>query len=184
MNMSIFDCAIKREEESRLSYEKLAASTAVPELKNLFTLLAESEQEHHDALVRIRVSIDQRNAQFKDLQEAACLFKPLLAKRGLMAELIRQPDAYQHVVKEEEEGVRFYEDLAVQSKDEEARKILLMIADKERKHLGIVKNIYSFVESLKNFLAVANSATSKSTEVLRWRCRHERICTGHREPRH
>jgi len=153
MNMNIFDCAIKMEEESRLSCEKLAASTAVPELKNLFTLLAESEQEHHDALLGMKGNIDPQKAQFKDLQEAACLFKPLLTKRDLMAELIKQPDAYLHVVKEEEEGVRFYEDLAAQSKDEEARKILLMIAVEERKHLSIVKNIYSFVESPKNFLA-------------------------------
>ena len=151
--MNIFDCAIKMEEEARLSYEKLAASTAVPELKNLFTLLAESEQEHHDALVGMKRSLDPPKTQFKGLQEAACLFKPLLAKRDLMAELVRQPDAYLNVVKEEEEGVRFYEDLAAQSKDEEARKILLMIAVEERKHLSIVKNIYSFVESPKNFLA-------------------------------
>jgi len=151
--MNIFDCAIKMEEEARLSYEKLAASTAVPELKNLFTLLAESEQEHHDALVGMKRSLDPPKTQFKGLQEAACLFKPLLAKRDLMAELVRQPDAYLNVVKEEEEGVRFYEDLAAQSKDEEARKILLMIAGEERKHLDIVKNIYSFVESPKNFLA-------------------------------
>ena len=49
--MDIFKCAIKMEEEARSYYEKLAAAAVVPELKNLFTLLSESEQEHHDALV-------------------------------------------------------------------------------------------------------------------------------------
>ena len=49
--MNVFDCAIKMEQEARILYEKMAKDTAVPELKNLFTLLAESEQEHHDALV-------------------------------------------------------------------------------------------------------------------------------------
>lgn len=151
--MNVFDCAIKMEEEARLYYEKLAAAAKVPELKNLFTLLAASEQEHHDALVALKGSIRPPKAQFKALQEAACLFKPLLAKGDLVAELKEAPDAYQLVIKEEEKGVKFYEELAAQAKDEGTREILLMIADEERKHLSIVENIYSFVESPKNFLA-------------------------------
>jgi rubrerythrin len=151
--MNIFDCAIKMEVEARMYYEKLAKATAVPELKNLFTMLAAAEQEHHDALVEMKGRIDSPKAQFKALQEAACVFQPLLAKRGLMAELKEDPDAYKHVVKEEEEGIRFYEELAAQAKDEETREILLMIADEERKHLNIVENIYSFVESPKTYLA-------------------------------
>lgn len=151
--MNIFDCAIKMEEEAREYYSKLAATTAVPELKNLFTLLADAEQEHHEALVNINKSVKPQKAQFKALQEAACLFKPLLSQRDLMASLKEDPDAYQLVVKEEEKGIRFYEELAEQAKDEGTREILLMIADEERKHLSIVENIYSFVESPKNFLA-------------------------------
>lgn len=151
--MNVFDCAIKMEEEARIYYEKLATATTVPELKNLFTMLGAAEQEHHDALVKMKGSLGPQTAEFKALQEAACLFKPLLAKRDLMAELKNDPDAYKHVVKEEGEGVKFYEELAAQAKDEGAREILLRIADEERKHLSIVENIYSFVESPKNFLA-------------------------------
>lgn len=151
--MNIFDCAIKKEEEARIYYEKLAAETVVPELKNLFAILAAAEQEHHDALVALKASTAPHKASFKALEEAACLFKPLLAKRDLMAELKDDPDAYKHVVKEEEEGVRFYEELAAKAEDEGVRAILLGIAAEERKHLSIVENIYSFVESPKNYLA-------------------------------
>jgi len=151
--MNIFDCAIKMEKEARMYYEKLAAATDVLELKNLFTMLAAAEQEHHDVLVEMKGSIDPEKAHFMALQEAECLFRPLMAKRGLMAELKEDPDAYKHVVKAEEEGVRFYLELAAQAKDEGTREILLMIADEERKHLNIVENIYSFVESPKTYLA-------------------------------
>lgn len=151
--MNVFDCAITMEEEARMYYEKLAATVTVPELKELFTILAAAEQEHCDALVKIKQSINPQKAQFKALQEAACVFKPLLAKRDLLAELKKDPDAYQHVIKEEEKGIKLYEELAKQAKDEETRGALLMIADEERKHLSIVENIYSFVESPKNFLA-------------------------------
>ena len=159
--MDVFDCAIKMEEEAKTFYEKLATDATVPELKKLFTLLAESEQEHHDALVKMKGNNEHLIVKFKDLQEAACLFKPHMAKRDIVAEQMEQPDAYQHIITEEEKGVRFYEDLAAQSKDEKARKILLMITSEERKHLSIVKNIYSFVESPKNFLASAEFSNLK-----------------------
>lgn len=151
--MDFFDCAIKMEKDAAAFYEKLASAAAVPELKNLFALLAESEQEHHAALVKIKDKVDPQKIMFKELQEAECLFKPLLAKRDLMGELINEPDAYQQIVKEEGDGVRFYEELAAQSNDAETRKILFMMAAEERKHLNIVENIYNFVQSPKNFLA-------------------------------
>lgn len=159
--MNFFDCAIKREEESVKYYEKLAAVSAVPELKNLFTILAESEQVHHDALVKMKGSIAPLKHQFKALQDAECLFKPLLAKRDLMDELKEDPDAYRNVVKEEEEGIRFYEELAAHAKDEGTRETLLLIAAEERKHLSIVEHIYFFVESPKYYLANAEFSNLK-----------------------
>jgi rubrerythrin len=151
--MNIFDCAIKMEEEARMYYQALAATTADHELRDLFTMLAQAEQEHHDALVQMKGGANLQKGQFKALDQAACLFKPLLAKRDLMAQLKGEPDAYQLVVAQEEKGVKLYETLAAQTKDESARQVLLKIADEERKHLSIVENIYAFVESPKNFLA-------------------------------
>ena len=150
--MNVFDCAIKMEKEAKLYYEALAVSAADPELKNLFTMLAQAEQEHHDALVQLQGSVDPQKAQFTALDQAACLFKPLLAKRELVAQLQETPDAYQMVVAQEEKGVQLYLELAAQTKDEGTRQVLLRIADEERKHLSIVENIYAFVESPKTFL--------------------------------
>ncbi len=151
--MNIFDCAIKMEEEAKGYYEKLAAATSAPELKNLFSLLAEAEQEHHDALVKMKASIDPRKLGLRALQEAACAFSPLLAKRDLLAMLRDDPDGYEHVVEEEEKSVKFYEELAAKAKDRETRTALLSIADEERKHLSVIENIYAFVESPKTYLA-------------------------------
>jgi rubrerythrin len=141
------------EEEAKQYYTELAAAATVSELKNLFTILAAAEQEHHDALVKIQGSNIPPDAQFNALQEAACIFRPLLAKRELMTELKGDPDAYKHVLKAEEAGIKLYEELAARTQDEATREILLTIIGEERKHLSIVENIYSFVESPKNFLA-------------------------------
>jgi rubrerythrin len=151
--MNVFDCAIKMEEEAALYYDALAASAADPELKNLFTMLSAAEKEHHDALVQLQESIDPAKFEFKALDQAACLFKPLLAKRDQVALLQETPDAYRLVVAQEEQGVQLYQSLADQTKDAGSREVLLKIADQERKHLSIVENIYAFVESPKTFLA-------------------------------
>lgn len=151
--MNIFDCAIKMEEEAREYYENLATAVTVPELKNLFSMLAAAEHEHYDALVRMKENVDPQNVRFRALEEAACVFKPLLAKRALIAELKDDPDAYRHALQKEEDGVRFYEELAAKAQDDATREVLLMIAGEERKHLNIVENIYSFVESPKTYLA-------------------------------
>ncbi len=159
--MNIFDCAIKMEVEARMFFENLALTTAVPELKQLFTLLAESEQEHHNTLVGMKENRDFQKVRFKEWQSDACLFKPLLARRDLTVDTIEESDQYLQIIQEEEKGIRFYEEQAAQTEDEDIRKILLMIADEERKHLSIVKNIYSFVESPKNFLVNAEFSNLK-----------------------
>jgi rubrerythrin len=104
-------------------------------------------------MVKMKQNLEPQKAGFSVLQNASCVFRPLLGKRELMEELKNDPDAYRHIVRREEEDVRFYEDLAAKAKDSESRALLLMIADEERKHLSIVENIYSFVESPKSYLA-------------------------------
>lgn len=151
--MNIFDCALKMEVGARMNYEQLAATTGVAELKELFTILAEAEQEHHDSLEALQGTIDPVKAQFRALQEAACVFQSLIGKRDSMAELNEDTDMYLQVVKEEQNAISFYEELATQADDQGVSKILLKIAAEERKHLSIVENIYAFVESPKTFLA-------------------------------
>ncbi len=151
--MNIIDCALKMEEEAASHYIQLAAASSVEELQNIFGLLAAAEKEHHDTLMAMMGNVDPAKAEFKALDEAACVFKPLLGKRDLVSEQLRDPDGYLHVVKEEEESIKFYEDLAAKADNDETRALLLKLAEEERRHLSIVENIYSFVEEPKTYLA-------------------------------
>ncbi|MBI1920139.1 MAG: ferritin family protein [Geobacter sp.] len=151
--MNVLDCAIKMEEDAKAHYQKLASNAKVEELKKLFELMAGAEDEHLEALKKMRDTTDPAQAQFNSLNDAACAFRPLLGKRDLMAELQDDPDAFKHVVKEEEESIKFYEDLAAKADKEATRNLLLKIADQERRHLNIVENIYLFVQSPKTYLA-------------------------------
>jgi rubrerythrin len=150
--MNIIECALKMESDAKAHYEKLAEEAPVSELKVLFGMLAKAEQEHYETLKRMKEEVDPSKAEFRALDEAACAFKPLLGKRDLMAELKDDSDGYLHVVKEEEESVRFYEDLAAKAENEETRQLLMLLADQEKRHLNMVENIYAFVENPRTYL--------------------------------
>lgn len=151
--MNVIECAIRMEEEASAHYAQLAAASPVEELRNIFGLLAAAEKEHHDKLTAMLGEVDPAKAEFTALDEAACVFKPLLGKRNLIEELRWDPDGYRHVISEEEKSVKFYEDLASRAEDADTRSILLKLADEERRHMNIVENIYSFVENPKTYLA-------------------------------
>lgn len=151
--MNVIDCALKMEEEARLHYEELAAAAPTPELRTLFSLLTAAEREHRHALEKIKEGVAAPETGFVALNEASCVFRALLSKRELLAGLKNDSDAYQHVIKEEQESVKLYEELAAKAEDGDTRNLLLMIAEEERRHLNIVENIYSFLESPKTYLA-------------------------------
>ena len=151
--MNIVDCAIKKTLETKTYFEKLAAGSTLGDLKGLFNLLATAEQEHYEALMKLEKEVEAGGAGFTVLNEAACIFKPLVEKRDLLAELKTDPDAYRHVITEQEESVKFYEDLATKAELQVTRNLLKRIAEQERKHLNIIENIYAFMESPRTYLA-------------------------------
>jgi rubrerythrin len=151
--MNILDCAIKMENEARDYYEKLAEVAPLPELKSLFSLLAAAEDEEIAALVRMKAKFAVADEKFSALSDAVCVFRPLLDSRDYIEQLDIDPDAYSHVIKQEEESIEFYRELLKQADDEPTRQLLTMLLAEEEKHLSIVENIYSFIESPRTYLA-------------------------------
>ena len=151
--MNVFDCAIKIEEETKQYYERLGAESSMPEMKHLFLLLADSEAEHRESLLRLKGSLPPEKALLDDLNGTACSFKPLLTERELLEEAKDDPDLYKFSVREEEQEIKFYEDLAERTSDPAMRSCLLMLAKEERRHLSVVENIYDFVEAPRTYLA-------------------------------
>ena len=148
--MNVFDCAIKIEKETKEYYEGLEAEAMEPEMKVLFSMLAASEEEHQRKLRRLRKRI--YDAQLEGLNSSTCSFRPLLSQRELLEEANRDPNLYRFAVSNEEQEIRFYEELATKAQDKKTRKSLLMLAEEERRHLQKVTNIYSFVETPKTYL--------------------------------
>ncbi len=151
--MNVFDFAIKMEEDGRKFYAKLAAEAGDPELKTIFTLLAEEEQQHRNIFQMMKAGEDPVMADSRFMGRAKSAFQKLLDKKDMSGILRSDPDGYLHSIRTEEEYIRLYEDMANREESPHVKELLLRIAEEERHHLKIMEHIYDFVEAPRNFLA-------------------------------
>ena len=138
--MNVFDCAIKIEEEAKQYYERLGSKSDLPEMRHLFAMLAASEDELRNNLIKLKGTLPPERAQLDVLNDTACHFRPLLTESELLEETKEDPDLYKFSMREEEQEIRFYEELAERTTDQATRSCLLMLAAEERRHLNIVEH--------------------------------------------
>jgi rubrerythrin len=151
--MNIIECTIKMKQETRAHYERLSEAVTEDELKRLFFLLAEAEGEHIDKLIALKDNMNKiGTVSFNALDESVCVFSPHIDPRHLAESLSHDPDAYLHVVHEEEGTIEFFDQLKNQAETEQMKRICQVLADKEREHLAMLENIYFFVEEPRTYL--------------------------------
>jgi rubrerythrin len=151
--MNILECTIKMKQETRAHYERLAEAVTEKELKQLFSLLASAEDEHIEKLRALNGTMSKaEQSAASAFDESVCVFSPHIDPRHLAESLRNDPDAYRHVVKEEEEAIEFFDQLKNQADSEQMKKVCQALADKEREHLTMLENIYFFVEEPRTYL--------------------------------
>ena len=150
--MNVLDFALKMEADGKAYYEKLAAESSSKELNNLFTLLAEAEQTHFDALQARKNETAFAQADSQLLEKAKNIFQRLMETKQSQSSLKADTDGYRHAIKAEEQSIEFYRNAAEKEQSAEVRRLLQALAAEEKLHLNIVENIYEFVESPKYFL--------------------------------
>ena len=151
--MNIFEFAMKMELDGKAYYEKLAAETAVVGLKTIFVNLAADEQKHYDTIQTIKSGTSGVMADSTVLEEAKNLFAYLIGDKNIVGSLKKSLDGYEHARKIEADSVRFYEDAAGKESNPDTAKLLLRIANEEKKHYNIMDNLYDFTLAPQNFLA-------------------------------
>jgi rubrerythrin len=150
--MNIFEFAMKMELDGKAYYEILAAETAVTGLKTIFVTLAADEQKHYETIKAIKSGSSGAMADSTVLEEAKNLFAVLSGDKNIVATLKRSLDGYAHARKIEADSVRFYEDAAGKESNPNTARLLLRIADEEKKHYNIMDNLYDFTLAPQNFL--------------------------------
>jgi hypothetical protein len=125
--------------------------------------MASAEGEHIDKLVALRESADTLGLLDTDkLEKSVCVYSPHVDPQHLAETLRNDPDAYRHVVQEEEETIEFFDNMGDQAASEDLKKICRLLADKEREHLTMLENIYFFVEEPRTYLEWGEFSNLKS----------------------
>ncbi len=151
--MNVFDFAMRMEEESREYYERLASAARTSELKRIFTLLADSEREHHEHLTILKTGTDPAAAQSVALERAKNHIRELVDGLDSGDVLKSDADGYRHAIKSEEMSIKLYEKMAAQEPSPAAADLLMQLVEEEQQHLQVIENIYEFVEGPRTYLA-------------------------------
>ena len=154
--MSVFDFAMKMEEDGKHYYEKLAETTSLAGLKTVFTRLAADEQKHFETIQQLKTSGSPPAMQASTiLEEAKNIFEELPQQAQTLKRVDADLEAYQHAMKIEADSFRFYEEAADKEQDPATSSLLLQIAAEEHKHFNILENIFQFANAPNQYLAWA-----------------------------
>jgi rubrerythrin len=153
LTMNVFEFALKMELDGKTYYEQLAEAETKTGLKKIFLGLAEDEQKHYET---IQAMYEQRAVNMADsvlLEEAQNIFETLMAEPKTEIPLTKNCSAYQYAMTIEAKSQKFYEEMAEKENNPETIRLLLKIAEEEKKHFNIMDNIYTFMLAPYNFLA-------------------------------
>jgi len=152
--MNVFETALQNELDVKAHYEKLAGKTSLPGIVKIFTLLAEDEQKHYDAIRSLIEGSDPGSLSGSiALKTARELLTTFTGDTDTAATLKNDLDGYRHALKIEAESVKFYEKLAEDEKNVRIKQVIVVILDEEKKHYTIVANLYDFALKPEYFLA-------------------------------
>ncbi len=160
--------AMQMERDGQEFYQKAAAEAKQPELKEIFTYLADEEERHYQFFKRL---VDG------DIETAAEALKKdtsLENTRNVFVRLIRDNtgthfgedarSAWKQALEIEQKSVKLYSDQADKTNDPKRKTLFNKIADEERNHVYLIDNMLSFMTDPKTFADSQQFASFQSWE--------------------
>ena len=142
--MDIYEYAMKMEKDGEDYYRRLAEETENKGLKTIFTMLAEEELKHYNAIKEMKTGKPQM-ADTTILTDSKNIFSQI-QKDGDKIDLdIKQTEVYKKAQDIEKKSEDFYREKANEAEDEYQRELFLKLAEEEKKHYFLLENIIQFV---------------------------------------
>ncbi|MBU0676384.1 MAG: ferritin family protein [Proteobacteria bacterium] len=135
-----------KDKDGESYYRELAGNCRIEGIKTILTMLANEEVKHFNILVQM-----QKQAGNIPLGETTILENVknvFIGMKGDKANFCFDSsdiDAYRKAMAIEEMSLKFYQDKAAVTEDQEEKQIFLSLASEERKHFRIMENIVEFV---------------------------------------
>lgn len=143
--MNIFDFAITMEKEGEQYYRELAAKFPVEGMQKILNMLADDEVKHRQIFEKMKDDEDTGIVETRVLLEAKTIFSQMKEDKIDPAAGSGQVDVYKKAQEMEAKSESFYREKAAEVDDESQKDILLKIADEEKRHFHLLRNIIEFV---------------------------------------
>lgn len=143
--MNIFEFAKKKETQSEATYRELAKTAPDARMKNIFTMLADGEKRHFQAIVKMEKTENADVSDCKILNNSRKVLAELRSEKGKFNLKGSQVDVYREAQKSEEASEAFYREKARETKDESQRKLFLSLAEEEHDHFTVLDEIIILV---------------------------------------
>jgi rubrerythrin len=143
--------AMKGEIEGRELYAAAAEKTADSKAKQVFQMLADEEQKHYDALVRMAEDLAQAKELTMPQLEAPARFEdaqsPIFTREFKEKVSDFDMSALSIGIKLELESEKFYKEMADNAQEEKIKELFLKLADWEHGHYEYLQSQIGFLES-------------------------------------
>ena len=143
--MDIFKFAKQMEKEGEGYYRDLAKKTAVPGLREILTMLADSEVNHYRVFQNMEKQLPCKLPNTPFLSSAKAVFAQMKGEQKLIASDQTQIALYRKALDIEETSRDFYIEKAKQLENHEQKAVLMKIADQEKQHYQIVDNMIDLI---------------------------------------
>jgi rubrerythrin len=143
--MNIFDFAITMEKEGEEYYRELAGKVSSEGMQKILTMLADDEVKHWRVFEKMKNNESAGIIETQVLQEAKNIFSRMKEDKVDLTAGSVQVDLYKKAQDLEAKSESFYREKAAAADNDGQKEILLQIADEEKKHFHLLRNIIEFV---------------------------------------
>jgi rubrerythrin len=153
--MDAIEFMARFEEDGLHFFETLSAESIDAERKELFELLADNQKRHLGSLEKLKQNLHGIETDTMLVGRAEVVvngFRRTLCSHDLPKEFKQDADAFDHIVKAEEEVIELLDGMAKAEREENTRELLALLAEEEKQHLSRMENIYEFIEAPRSFL--------------------------------
>jgi rubrerythrin len=150
--MDIYKFAMQMEVDGRNLYLDLVEKTNNKGLKNILTMMADSEVKHYNVILDMQ---NNDKTEFSADTEVLTNVKNIFMKMKKNKEVdvdISQAEFYKKALKAETDSQKFYLERADEEKDSHRKEILLQLAEEEKKHCVLLENMIGFVSQPADWL--------------------------------
>lgn len=148
--MNIFKFAMQMEKDGEAFYRNLSKKDGNIGLKTILNMIADDEVKHYKIFEALSKNTEPSLAETKILKNSKNIFSQMQGEN--IEPNIEQIDLYKKAQEIERMSEEFYREKAGEVKNPTQKKLLLKIADEEKRHFFLLENMIMFVSRPKTWL--------------------------------